>query len=169
MVDHTPALAKILFPSSSPATDKRPIKGRELFNRGMVDKHGDYYQIKGSLGNYYNVKNESGTLKCDCPDNVFSHKKCKHIYAVEYYRAEAPKTAVKDEFTYKDALDMADGDQHYINEMNRNRGRGNRAIDAVQVYVNSIEGDTSQLPPKVAKFAKKKGWLKVFENQGGYD
>jgi hypothetical protein len=32
--------------------------------------------------------------------------------------------------------------------------------DALKVYCNTVEGDGSQLPPKLAEYAKQKGWLK---------
>ena len=36
--------------------------------------------------------------------------------------------------------------------------------DTLQLMVNSVEGDTSQLEDEHAKYAKKKGWLKGFES-----
>ena len=36
--------------------------------------------------------------------------------------------------------------------------------ETLQVTVNSVEGDTSQLSDELADYAEKKGWLKGFEN-----
>lgn len=34
--------------------------------------------------------------------------------------------------------------------------------DALRVIVNSVEGDASQLPSRLAKYAEKKGWMEGF-------
>lgn len=41
--------------------------------------------------------------------------------------------------------------------------KGTSPMNAVEVYVNSVEGDTTQLPDKLTAFAKKKGWLKGYK------
>jgi hypothetical protein len=41
--------------------------------------------------------------------------------------------------------------------------KGNSPEDAVHVYVNMVEGDASQLPDKLAAYAKRKGWLEGYE------
>lgn len=43
--------------------------------------------------------------------------------------------------------------------------KGNYPNRAMQIYVNSVEGDISQLPPKLAEHARKSGWL----NQGSVE
>lgn len=39
------------------------------------------YKIMGSTGNIYNVT-LSTQIKCSCPDFIYRHKRCKHIYFV---------------------------------------------------------------------------------------
>jgi hypothetical protein len=40
---------------------------------------------------------------------------------------------------------------------------GRTVEDALHVYVNGVEGDGSQLPPKLAQYAQQKGWLDGWE------
>jgi hypothetical protein len=38
----------------------------------------------------------------------------------------------------------------------------------LEVMTNTVEGDTSQLPSGLVKYAKKKGWLKGFDTWKGF-
>jgi hypothetical protein len=40
--------------------------------------------------------------------------------------------------------------------------KGVSSDKAVEVYVNSVEGDVTQLPRKLAKYAKCRGWLEGY-------
>jgi Fic family protein len=39
----------------------------------------------------------------------------------------------------------------------------------LQITVNTVEGDTTQLPTKLTEYARKKGWLKGFEHPEEFD
>jgi len=43
---------------------------------------------------------------------------------------------------------------------NRAIANGSKPLHALEVMVNTVEGDTSQLSPALKAFAQKKGWLK---------
>ena len=53
----------------------------------MIDE--SYYKIRSTSGNntYVNAT-ESGWV-CSCPDYAWCNVKCKHTYAVEFYRSQS--------------------------------------------------------------------------------
>ncbi|MGI0049493.1 MAG: SWIM zinc finger family protein, partial [Nitrososphaera sp.] len=72
---------------SQPITLTREEKGHNLcFQKGAIVKMDENtYQVKSQSGNghYVVIQTEFGA-RCNCPDQVYRHVKCKHIIAVEY-------------------------------------------------------------------------------------
>lgn len=58
---------------------------------------------------------------------------------------------------------LLDDDLFASRMIGRNIKNGLAPENALEIYVNSVEGDTTQLPESLAKYARKKGWLKGFE------
>jgi len=48
-----------------------------------------YYMVRSKSGfNIYNVTVTKSGWFCSCPDYVRHNTKCKHVYAVEFYRSQ---------------------------------------------------------------------------------
>ena len=58
---------------------------------------------------------------------------------------------------------LCDGDQYCLQVVGDRIKHGISEENALQVYVNSVEGDTSQLPRPLATYAKQRGWLRGFK------
>lgn len=70
-----------------PITLTREQKGHNLcFQKGAISRLDEStYQVKSQSGNgHYVVIETPFGRKCNCPDHVYRHVKCKHIIAVEY-------------------------------------------------------------------------------------
>jgi len=64
----------------------REERGKLIFERGRIAKKNDFWVI-GSQTSFkaYKVRLNKENPVCSCPDCELRKKKCKHIYAVEYY------------------------------------------------------------------------------------
>src|SRR5215475_12030336 len=48
------------------------------------------YSVRSATGhNVYNVTISQSGWICSCPDHVYRDVKCKHVYAVEFYRSQS--------------------------------------------------------------------------------
>ena len=64
----------------------REERGKLIFENGRIAKRNNFWVV-GSQTSFraYKVSFAKEEPKCNCPDCELRHKKCKHIYAVEYY------------------------------------------------------------------------------------
>jgi len=64
----------------------REERGKLIFQRGRISKKNDYW-IVGSQSSFraYKVSFKEHEPTCNCPDCELRKKKCKHIFAVEFY------------------------------------------------------------------------------------
>lgn len=64
----------------------REERGKLIFEMGRIRKQQNFW-IVGSQSSFraYKVKFKGHKPKCSCPDCAMRKKKCKHIYAVEFY------------------------------------------------------------------------------------
>lgn len=68
-------------------TNNREQRGMEIAKLDNQIKRidADVCEVKSQSGNgKYKVVNTSLGWKCTCPDHIYRHVKCKHIYAVEF-------------------------------------------------------------------------------------
>lgn len=67
--------------------DRRKLRGLQIANASNQVKRIDNYTylVKSQSGNgeYEVIKTELGWM-CSCPDHIYRHVKCKHIWAVEF-------------------------------------------------------------------------------------
>lgn len=80
------------------ATNEREQKGWEIANAfGSVKRiEPDSYKVKSQSGNgEYSINKKNGLWVCSCPDHVYRHVKCKHIYAVEISLALRTEVAIQ--------------------------------------------------------------------------
>ena len=69
------------------ATDMREQRGLKIAQIGNQVKRIDEraYKVQSQCDNgKYEVVNTSLGWKCSCPDHIYRHAKCKHIWAVEF-------------------------------------------------------------------------------------
>ena len=67
-------------------TLSREERGKLIFERGRIAKKNDFWVVGSQTSfNAYKVRLNKETPICSCPDCSLRQKKCKHIYAVEYY------------------------------------------------------------------------------------
>ncbi|MBU0907855.1 MAG: transposase [Nanoarchaeota archaeon] len=64
----------------------REERGKLIFERGRIAKKNDFWVV-GSQTSFraYKVRLDRENPICSCPDCSLRQKKCKHIYAVEFY------------------------------------------------------------------------------------
>lgn len=64
----------------------RQEKGKLIFQSGRIAKRNNFWVV-GSQSSFraYKIKFNGNMPICNCPDCELRKKKCKHIYAVEYY------------------------------------------------------------------------------------
>ena len=60
-------------------------------------------------------------------------------------------------------LSLVGGDEFALQSIEDLIRQGKSEEDALKIYANGVEGDGSQLPPKLAQYAKQKGWLDGWE------
>jgi uncharacterized Zn finger protein len=70
---------------------KRVEKGMQIFNEGRVFAVSTKmipYDVEGDTGKTYKVElnPHNGMFTCTCEDFKIRQRKCKHIWAVEFYR-----------------------------------------------------------------------------------
>ncbi|MCK4649758.1 transposase [Candidatus Pacearchaeota archaeon] len=67
----------------------REERGRLLYNTVKIVKTSTGWKVpsqtRGGSGDRYTVRFNGHKPKCNCPDCYMRKKKCKHIYAVEFY------------------------------------------------------------------------------------
>ena len=64
----------------------REERGKLIFENGKIAKKNDFWVVDSQTSfRAYKVRLDKENPRCNCPDCELSHKKCKHIYAVEYY------------------------------------------------------------------------------------
>lgn len=66
--------------------DYRKLRGKLIFEGGRIAKKNDFWVV-GSQSSFraYKIKFNGENPVCNCPDCELRKKKCKHIYAVEFY------------------------------------------------------------------------------------
>jgi transposase len=65
----------------------RQERGEDIAKRLTIVKNPKGWRVSSSshAGRFYQVMFNEHEPKCNCPDCGLRHKKCKHIYAVEFY------------------------------------------------------------------------------------
>jgi transposase-like protein len=80
------------------AINEREQRGWEIANAfGSVKRiESDSYKVKSQSGNgEYSINKKNDQWACSCPDHVYRHVKCKHIYAVEISLALRTEVAIQ--------------------------------------------------------------------------
>jgi transposase-like protein len=84
--------------SSNKMSESRMERGKEIANMQnqikRIDANTYFVKSQSNHGEYCVSKNADG-WKCDCPDYVFRHVKCKHIFAVEFSVSLRAEVAVR--------------------------------------------------------------------------
>src|SRR5882672_5700978 len=76
--------------------EAREVKGLEIAAKSKLQKSGDRWFVPSQTGRhtYYEVKPDTATPHCSCPDFEARQLRCKHLYAVEY--------VIQREFTFNE-------------------------------------------------------------------
>lgn len=146
-------------------TDILLAGGESVFLRNRQE-----YMSPKEVDTFLKIDKEEAKLKNFILKNFDELKDVEEISPRDWDRVIEEKSN-KEESLFKDVekyvpeniAKLLDDDLFASRMIGRNIKLGLAPENALEIYVNSVEGDTTQLPESLTKYARKKGWLKGFE------